>query len=36
MGYNDWDGDHFMTTTTCSKKAYEEAGITATPARRSA
>ncbi|MBC2712297.1 MAG: acetyl-CoA acetyltransferase [Desulfosarcina sp.] len=28
MGYNDWDGDHFMTTTTCSKKAYEEAGIT--------
>jgi len=28
MGYNDWDGDHFMTTTTCSKKAYAEAGIT--------
>ena len=28
MAYNDWDGDHFMTTTLCSKKAYEEAGIT--------
>ncbi len=28
MGYNDWDGDHFMTTATCSKKAYAEAGIT--------
>jgi acetyl-CoA C-acetyltransferase len=28
MGYNDWDGDHFMTTTKCSLKAYEEAGIT--------
>ena len=28
MGYNDWDGDHFMTTTACSKKAYAEAGIT--------
>ncbi|MBI9090688.1 MAG: acetyl-CoA acetyltransferase [Desulfobacterium sp.] len=28
MGYNDWDGDHFMTTTKCSTKAYEEAGIT--------
>jgi acetyl-CoA C-acetyltransferase len=28
MGYNDWDGDHFMTTTKCSKKAYTEAGIT--------
>ena len=27
MGYNEWDGDHFMTTTTCSKKAYAEAGI---------
>ncbi len=27
MGYNDWDGDHFMTTTKCSLKAYEEAGI---------
>ena len=28
VGYNDWDGDHFMTTTRCSRKAYEEAGIT--------
>ena len=28
MGYNEWDGDHFMTTSTCSKKAYAEAGIT--------
>jgi len=28
VGYNDWDGDHFMTTTRCSLKAYEEAGIT--------
>jgi acetyl-CoA C-acetyltransferase len=28
MGYNDWDGDHFMTTERCSAKAYEEAGIT--------
>ncbi len=28
MGYNDWDGDHFMTTSHCSTKAYEEAGIT--------
>ncbi len=28
MGFNDWDGDHFMTTTKCSTKAYEEAGIT--------
>ncbi|MDM8515793.1 acetyl-CoA acetyltransferase [Desulfobacterales bacterium HSG16] len=27
MSYNDWDGAHFMTTTICSKKAYEEAGI---------
>ena len=27
MGYNDWDGDHFMTTSKCSTKAYEEAGI---------
>jgi len=26
-GYKDWDGDHFMTTTKCSTKAYEEAGI---------
>jgi acetyl-CoA C-acetyltransferase len=28
MGYDDWDGDHFMTTAVCSKRAYEEAGIT--------
>ncbi|MCP4687945.1 MAG: acetyl-CoA acetyltransferase [Desulfobacterales bacterium] len=27
LGYNEWDGDHFMTTTKCSLKAYEEAGI---------
>jgi len=27
LGYNDWDGDHFMTTTACSRKAYAEAGI---------
>ena len=27
MGYNRWDGDHFMTTDRCSVKAYEEAGI---------
>ena len=26
-GFNDWDGDHFMTTTQCSTKAYKEAGI---------
>jgi len=25
--FNDWDGDHFMTTTKCSLKAYEEAGV---------
>jgi acetyl-CoA C-acetyltransferase len=28
MAYNEWDGDHFMTTTKCSFKAYKEAGIT--------
>ncbi len=28
MGFNDWDGDHFMTTTRCSTQAYKEAGIT--------
>ena len=28
MGYNDWDGDHFVTTSQCSKQAYKEAGIT--------
>jgi acetyl-CoA C-acetyltransferase len=27
VGYNDWDGDHFMTTTKCSTKTYKEAGI---------
>ena len=27
MGYDAWDGDHFMTTAVCSKRAYEEAGI---------
>ncbi len=28
MGFNAWDGDHFMTTDRCSTKAYQEAGIT--------
>jgi len=28
MAYDEWDGDHFMTTSVCSKKAYKEAGIT--------
>jgi acetyl-CoA C-acetyltransferase len=28
MGYNDWDGDHFVTTSKCSVQAYKEAGIT--------
>jgi acetyl-CoA C-acetyltransferase len=27
LGYNDWDGDHFITTSKCSVKAYQEAGI---------
>jgi acetyl-CoA C-acetyltransferase len=27
MGFNDWDGDHFMTTDRCSTAAYREAGI---------
>ncbi|MFC1835790.1 acetyl-CoA acetyltransferase [Thermodesulfobacteriota bacterium] len=27
MGYNAWDGDHFITTDECSARAYEEAGI---------
>lgn len=26
--YNEWDGEHFVTTSICSRKAYEEAGIT--------
>ncbi|HSR32483.1 MAG TPA: acetyl-CoA acetyltransferase [Anaerolineae bacterium] len=28
MGYNEWDGDHFVTTAKCSAEAYGEAGIT--------
>ena len=28
MGFNDWAGDHFMTTTKASTMAYKEAGIT--------
>ena len=28
MGYNDWDGEHFVTTRKASKRAYREAGIT--------
>lgn len=28
VGYNDWDGDHFMTTSKCSLAAYKEAGVT--------
>jgi len=27
MTYNDWDGDHFLTTERCAAKAYQEAGI---------
>ncbi|MFA6032970.1 MAG: acetyl-CoA acetyltransferase [Myxococcota bacterium] len=27
MGYDEWDGDHFMTTDRCSVRAYAEAGI---------
>jgi len=27
MGFNRWDGDHFMTADRCSTKAYQEAGI---------
>ena len=27
LGYNGWDGDHFMTTSKCSRAAYQEAGI---------
>ncbi len=27
MGYNDWDVSHFKTTSLCSRRAYEEAGI---------
>ncbi len=28
MGFDEWDGDHFMTTEICSRRAYQEAGIT--------
>ncbi len=28
MGYNDWDGEHFVTTRKASKRAYQEAGVT--------
>lgn len=28
MGYNEWDGDHFITTSKASTRAYQEAGIT--------
>ncbi|MBN2539744.1 MAG: acetyl-CoA acetyltransferase [Deltaproteobacteria bacterium] len=28
MGYSDWDGAHFLTTTKASTAAYKEAGIT--------
>jgi len=27
MAFDDWDGDHFMTTDQCSIRAYKEAGI---------
>jgi len=27
MGFNDWDGDHFITTSKCSTQAYKEARI---------
>ncbi len=28
MAFDEWDGDHFVTTDKCSVKAYEEAGVT--------
>src|SRR5512136_1657916 len=28
MGYNEWDGDHFITTSKASTMAYQEAGLT--------
>lgn len=28
MGFNQWDGDHLVTTAKCSTVAYQEAGIT--------
>ena len=27
MGYDDWDGEHFVTTRKASARAYQEAGI---------
>ncbi len=27
IGYDEWDCDHFLTTSKCSTKAYEEAGV---------
>ena len=27
IAYNDWDGDHFVTTSKCSTQAYKEAGV---------
>lgn len=27
IAFDDWDGDHFMTTDQCSTRAYAEAGI---------
>lgn len=26
-GFNEWDGEHFVTTSACSSRAYKEAGI---------
>jgi len=26
-GFNEWEGEHFVTTSQCSTRAYEEAGI---------
>jgi len=28
LSYNEWQGDHFVTTSKCSQMAYGEAGIT--------
>jgi acetyl-CoA C-acetyltransferase len=28
IAFNNWDGDHFVTTDICSARAYKEAGIT--------
>ena len=27
IAYDDWDGDHFVTTSKCSLEAYKEAGV---------